>query len=59
MCIDYRQLKKVTIKNNYFLPRVYDLFDQLQGAIYFSKLDLRSGYHILRVRGVDIPKTVF
>ena len=59
MCIDYRQLNKVTIKNKYHLPRIDDLFDQLQGARYFSKIDLRSGYDQLRVRGEDIPKTVF
>ncbi|KAH0685720.1 hypothetical protein KY290_017248 [Solanum tuberosum] len=59
MCIDYRQLNKVTIKNKYPFPRIYDLFDQLQGASYFSKIDLRSGCHQLRVRGVDVPKIVF
>ncbi|KAH0773702.1 hypothetical protein KY290_010839 [Solanum tuberosum] len=59
MCIDYCQLNKVTIKNKYLLPRIDDLFDQLQGANYFSKIDLYLGYHQLRVRGVDIPKTSF
>ena len=59
MCIDYRQLNKVTIKNRYPLPRINDLFDQLVGASYFSKIDLRSGYHQLRVRDCDIPKMAF
>ena len=57
LCIDYRQLNKVTIKNKYSLPRIDDFFDQLQGAQCFSKIDLRSGYHQLRIRSGDVPKT--
>ena len=59
MCIDYMQLNKVTIKNKYPLPRIDDLFDQLQGACTFSKIDLRSSYHQLKIRAMDVPKTAF
>nr|GEZ05037.1 putative reverse transcriptase domain-containing protein [Tanacetum cinerariifolium] len=59
MCIDYRELNKLTVKNHYSLPRIDDLFDQLQGSQFFSKIDLRSGYHQLRVPDDDIPKTAF
>nr|GEW13909.1 putative reverse transcriptase domain-containing protein [Tanacetum cinerariifolium] len=59
MYIDYRELNKLTVKNRYPLPRIDDLFDQLQGSSVYSKIDLRSGYHQLRVREEDIPKTAF
>ncbi|GKB00110.1 putative reverse transcriptase domain-containing protein [Tanacetum coccineum] len=59
MCIDYRELNKLTVKNRYPLPRIDDLFDQLQGSQFFSKIDLRFGYHQLRVHEDDIPKTAF
>jgi hypothetical protein len=59
MCIDYRALNEVTIKNKYPLPRIEDMFDQMRGASVFSKIDLRSGYHQLRIRPLDIPKTTF
>ena len=57
MCIDYRELNKLTIKKRYPLPRIDDLFDQLQGKTVFSKIDLRTGYHKLRIRDGDVPKT--
>jgi hypothetical protein len=59
MCVEYRSLNEVTIKNKYPLPRTEDLFDQMKGAGVFSKIDLWSGYHQLRIRGSDIPKTAF
>ncbi|GJX02174.1 putative reverse transcriptase domain-containing protein [Tanacetum coccineum] len=59
MCIDYRELNKLTVKNRYPLPRIDDLFDQLQGSRVYSKIDMRSGYHQLRVHEEDIPKTAF
>ena len=59
MCIDYRRLNHVTIKNKYPLPRIDELFDQLQGAAYFSKIDLRSEYYRLLVRESDVPRTAF
>ncbi|WMV25993.1 hypothetical protein MTR67_019378 [Solanum verrucosum] len=59
MCIDYRYLNRATIQNKYLLPRIADLFDQLHGALVFSKIDLRSGYHQLKIRPEDVPKPVF
>ncbi|GJY03804.1 putative reverse transcriptase domain-containing protein, partial [Tanacetum coccineum] len=59
MCIVYQELNKLTVKNHYPLPRIDDLFDQLQGSSVYSKIDLRSGYHQLQVREEDIPKTAF
>ncbi|GKA95606.1 putative reverse transcriptase domain-containing protein [Tanacetum coccineum] len=59
MCIDYRELNKLTVKNRYPLPRIDDLFDQLQGSSIYSKIGLRFGYYQLRVREEDIPQTAF
>ncbi|GJT28218.1 hypothetical protein Tco_0908493 [Tanacetum coccineum] len=59
MCIDYRELNKFTVKNLYLLPKIYDLFDQLQGSQFFSKIDLSSGYHQLRVHEDDILRIMF
>ena len=59
MCIDYRQLNKVTTKKKYPLPWINDLLDKLKGESYFSKIKLMLGYHRLRVRGEDVPKTAF
>jgi hypothetical protein len=59
MCVDYRSLNEVTIKNKYPLPRIEDLFDQMKGASILLKINLRSGYHQLKIRESDIPKTAF
>jgi hypothetical protein len=59
VCVDYRALNEVTIKNKYLLPMIDDLFDQLKGAKYFSKIDLRSRYYQLRIQPEDVPKTAF
>ena len=59
LCIDYRELNKLMIKNKYPLPRIDELFDQLKDAVYLSKIDLRTGYHQLKIKPEDIPKTAF
>jgi hypothetical protein len=59
MCVDYHSLNEVTIKNKYPLARIDDLLDQLKGSCVFSKIDVRSGYHQLKIRASDIPKTAF
>jgi hypothetical protein len=59
MYVDYRTLNDVTVKNKYPLPRIEDLFDQMRGARVFSKIELRPGYHQIKIRPSDIPKTIF
>jgi hypothetical protein len=59
MCLDYRSLNDFTIENKYPLSRIEDLFDQMRGARVFFKIDLRSGYHQIKIRSFDIPKMVF
>ncbi|WMV25452.1 hypothetical protein MTR67_018837 [Solanum verrucosum] len=59
MCIEYKQLNKETIKNKYLIPRIDDLFDQLEGDCVFYKIDLRYGYHQLKIRATDVPNTAF
>ena len=59
LCTDYRSLNRVTVNNKFLLPRIYDLFDMLRGSKYYTKIDLRIGYHQLRIKEEDIPKTAF
>src|SRR4051812_21620673 len=59
MCVDYHSLNLATIKNKYSLPRINDLYDQLAGSSVFSKMDLRLGYHQIKIRNEDVPKTAF
>jgi hypothetical protein len=59
LCIDYRQLNKVIVKNKYPLPRINDMFDEPKEAKIFSKIDLRSGYYQLRIKEYEVPKTAF
>ena len=59
LCVDYRQLNKMTVKNKYLLPRIDDLFDQLKGTSVLSNINLRSGYHQLRIMDADVHKTAF
>jgi hypothetical protein len=59
LCIDYRDLNRAIVKNRYPMPQIDDLFDHMKGAAVFSKIDLRSGYHHLRIKEGDIPKTTF